>query len=185
MQNREADLKRLMLAGQEGDAGAYRSLLDRLGAHLRAYYKGKLGRISRSAAEAEDLVQEALIAIHLKRHTYSPAEPFTPWAHAIARYKLIDHLRKTKASMRDVPIEDADELVARDDHADADSSRDIERLMALLPTRMRQVLWSVKIDGLNTQETAVRFKMSESYVKVTVYRGLQRLKKFVGQGKAL
>src|SRR3974390_1512393 len=97
-----------MLAGLAGDAAAYRALLTALSAHLRAYYKGRLARIGRSAGAAEDLTQEALMAIHTRRHTYDPAEPLTPWLHAIARYKLIDHLRHTRASMVDVPIENPD-----------------------------------------------------------------------------
>jgi RNA polymerase sigma-70 factor (ECF subfamily) len=102
----EAELRALMRASLGGDAVAYRTLLSRLSANLRAYYKGKLARIGRSATEAEDLMQEVLMAIHTRRHTYDPAEPLMPWVYAIARYKLIDHLRRTRASMVDLPIED-------------------------------------------------------------------------------
>ena len=70
----EAELRALMRASLGGDAVAYRTLLSRLSANLRAYYKGKLARIGRSATEAEDLTQEALMAIHTRRHTYDPAE---------------------------------------------------------------------------------------------------------------
>lgn len=69
----EAELKALMKASLAGDVAAYRTLLSRLSANLRAYYKGKLARIGRSATEAEDLMQEALMAIHTRRHTYDPA----------------------------------------------------------------------------------------------------------------
>ena len=86
----EIELKALMLASLDGDSASYRSLLDGLSRRLRAYYKGKLAGIGRGVAEAEDLVQETVLAIHLKRHTYDPAEPLTPWVHAVARYKLID-----------------------------------------------------------------------------------------------
>jgi hypothetical protein len=55
----------LTMASLEGDATAHRALLQRLRRRLRAYYKGRLARIERSATEAEDLVQEALIAIHI------------------------------------------------------------------------------------------------------------------------
>src|SRR5438309_1245777 len=103
----EAELKSLMVAGLGGDAAAHRSLLERLSRHLRGYYKGRLARIGRGATEAEDLVQEALLAIHTQRHTYDPAEPLTPWVHAIARYKLIDHLRRNRASLADVPLDHA------------------------------------------------------------------------------
>lgn len=67
-----------MLASQDGDAAAHRVLLERLSRHLRAYYKGKLAKIGRGATEAEDLVQEAVLAIHIQRHTYDPEEPLTP-----------------------------------------------------------------------------------------------------------
>ena len=108
----EIELRALMLASLEGDAAAHRVLLDRLSSRLRAYYKGKLARIGEGGAEAEDLVQEAVLAIHLKRSTYDPREPLTPWVYAIARYKLIDFLRRTRASRVDVPIEEADEVMA-------------------------------------------------------------------------
>ena len=65
----EAELRALMRASLAGDAQAYRTLLDHLSANLRAYYKSRLGRIGRSATEAEDLTQEALMAIHTRRHT--------------------------------------------------------------------------------------------------------------------
>src|SRR6267154_3739097 len=106
----EVELKALMLASLNGDAASHRALLDRLSRRLRAYYKGKLAGVGRGASEAEDLVQEAVLAIHIKRHTYNPAEPLTPWVHAIARYKLIDFLRRTRASFAEVPIEEADEV---------------------------------------------------------------------------
>src|SRR5258708_12384208 len=102
----EAELKNLMVAGLDGDAAAHRTLLDRLSWGLRAYYKSRLARIGRSATEAEDLVQEALLAIHIQRHTYDPAEPLTPWVHAIARYKLIDHLRRTRSPLPDRPTDE-------------------------------------------------------------------------------
>ena len=57
------ELKALMVAGLGGDAAAYRSLLDGLSRRLRAYYKGKLARVGHGATEAEDLVQEVLLAI--------------------------------------------------------------------------------------------------------------------------
>src|SRR6195256_3253874 len=108
----EIELKALMLASLDGDAASHRALLARLSRRLRAYYKGKLAGLGRDASEAEDLVQEAVLAIHIKRHTYDPAEPLTPWVHAIARYKLIDFLRRNRAALADVPIDQADEVMA-------------------------------------------------------------------------
>lgn len=178
----EVDLRALMMAGLDGDAAAHRALLERLSRHLRAYYRGKLARISRSATEAEDLVQDALMAIHMRRHTYDPDEPFTPWVHALARYKLIDHLRQTKASMTDVPIEDAGELMAQDDHAGAESALDLDRLLARLPKKMRQAIRCVKLEGLSVAEAAARCGMSESAVKISVHRGLKAMAAAIAEG---
>src|SRR3978361_1870312 len=143
MTTHEVELKALMLASQGGDAASHRALLDRLSRHLRAYYKSKLTRLGRGAAEAEDLVQEAVLAIHLKRHTYDPVEPLTPWVHAIARYKLIDLLRRTRSSLADVPIDEADKIMAHDDNVDAESTYDVRRLMERLPKNMRCAIGAV------------------------------------------
>ena len=139
MTTHEVELKALMLASQDGNAASHRALLDRLSRRLRAYYKGKLARIGRGAAEAEDLVQEAVLAIHLKRHTYDPAEPLTPWVHAIARYKLIDFLRRTRTSLADVPIDEADTIVAHDDNVDAESTFDVRRQVGFLCTTITEL----------------------------------------------
>jgi RNA polymerase sigma factor (sigma-70 family) len=175
MTTHEVELKVLMLASQHGDAASHRALLDRLSRRLRAYYKGKLARIGRGAPEAEDLVQEAILAIHLKRHTYDPVEPLTPWVHAIARYKLIDFLRRTRASFADVPIDEADTIMAHDDNVDVESSYDVKRLIERLPKNMRCAIEAVKLDGLSVAEAAERCGMSEPGVKVSIHRGLKTL----------
>lgn len=183
MQTRELELRDLMISGLAGDGNAHRVLLSRMSRHLRAYFKGKLVRMGRSSVEAEDLVQEALIAIHTRRHTYDPAKPFTPWAYAIARYKLIDHLRKTRGSMAEASIEDAAELTARDDHAGTESALDLNRLLERIPEKMRSVIRLVKLDGLSIAETAARCGMSESAVKVNVHRGVKAIAASIDEGR--
>jgi RNA polymerase sigma-70 factor (ECF subfamily) len=175
MTTHEIELKALMLASLDGDAASHRVLLDRLSRRLRAYYKGKLARIGRGVTEAEDLVQEAVLAIHFKRHTYDPAEPLTPWVHAIARYKLIDFLRRTRTSFAEVPIDEADNIMARDDNVGAESTHDLKRLMQRLPEKMRCSIEAVKLDGQSIAEAADRCGISESGVKVNIHRGLKTL----------
>jgi len=181
MTGREVELKGLMAAALHGDAAAHRTLLDRLSRHLRAYFKSKLARVGRGATDAEDLVQEALIAIHTRRHTYNPYEPFTPWLHAIARYKLIDHLRRTRASFADVPLDDAGELMAQDDCVGVESAYDLHRLLSRLPDKMRRAIRCMKLEGLSVAEAAIRCGMSESAVKVNVHRGLRVLAVSIAQ----
>ena len=175
MTTHEIELKGLMLASLDGDAASHRALLERLSRRLRGYYKGKLARIGRDTTEAEDLVQEAVLAIHFKRHTYDPTEPFTPWVHAIARYKLIDFLRRTRTSLVDVPVEEADAMMAHDDNLSAESTYDLKRLMQRLPEKMRCSIEAVKLDGQSIAEAAARCGISESGVKVNIHRGLKTL----------
>ncbi len=179
----DAELRRLMAASLQGNAVAHRNLLNCLSGHLRAYFKGRLARIGRSATEAEDLTQEALMAIHTRRHTYDLAQPIMPWVYAIARYKLIDHLRQARASFADVPIENAEEIMAQDDHVGMESAHDLANLLNHLPEKMRRAIQSVKLDGLSVAEAANRCGMSESAVKVNVHRGLKALASLIAREK--
>jgi len=166
----DAPLKALMLLGLAGDTAAHAELLSRMSVYLRRYFARKLGN---SDADVEDLVQETLLAIHLKRETWDPALPFTYWAYAIAHYKLIDQFRRRRVR-RHEPIEAADSLFASDDE-DPSARLDVDRLLNELPERQRQVLSSVKLDGLSTAEAAKKSGMSESAVKVSVHRSLKTL----------
>lgn len=95
--------------------------------------------------------------------------------HAIARYKLIDILRRTQASVANVPLDEADEMIAHDDHISAESSYDIRRLIERLPKNMRCAIQAVKLDGLSVAQAAQRCNISESSVKVNIHRGLRAL----------
>ena len=174
----EPELHALMIAGLAGDAAAHRALLERLSTQLRGYFKGQLSRIGRGPVEAEDLVQEALMAIHTRRHTYDPTQLLTPWVYAIARYKFVDFLRRSQASRNDLPIEDA-KVASQDDYGSVESSLDLERLMAELPLKTRQAIQAVKLDGLSVSEAAAQCGMSESNVKVSVHRGLKVMARLI------
>lgn len=180
----EPELRALMIAGIGGDAAAHRALLERLSSQLRGYFKGQLNRIGRGPVEAEDLVQEALMAIHTRRHTYDPSQPFTPWVYAISRYKFFDYLRRTHASMNDLPIDDTKEIGSRDDRTQVESSMDLETLMAGLPPKTRQAIQAVKLDGLSVSEAATRCGMSESNVKVSVHRGLKAMARLISGSRS-
>lgn len=162
-----------MTAAQKGDPAAYRGLLIRLSQLLGRYFRGRLARSGRSGVDAEDLVQDALIAIDARRHTYDPGEPFTPWAHAIARYKLIDYLRRTSGAMSEMPLETAAELAISDDAAAVESAVDLEKLLSGLPVRSRALIKETKLYGLSVAEAAELHEMSRSAVKVAIHRGLK------------
>ncbi|MGZ3377263.1 MAG: sigma-70 family RNA polymerase sigma factor [Phenylobacterium sp.] len=170
----EPRLRGLMLAGLAGEAEPYRRLLNELSALLRGYY----ARRCPPGVDAEDLVQETLIAVHTRRATYDAGQPFTAWAYAIARYKLIDALRRARLHLR-APAEEADAMFTPPGvpgSADAAmAARDLERVMADLPERTRELIRETKIQGLSTREAAERHGMTESAVKVAIHRGLKSL----------
>ena len=172
----EGRLKALMIGGLDGDGAAYGRLLAALGGYLRGHFRGRIGP---GAADVEDLVQETLLAIHLKRGTYDRALPFTPWAYAIARYKLLDHFRRS-GSRAAVPLEDAGELLAVENTEEGAVRQDVARLLAALPPRQRGLMRDVKLTGLTMEEAAVKSGMSVSAVKVSVHRGMKRLRREVG-----
>jgi RNA polymerase sigma-70 factor (ECF subfamily) len=153
-----------------------------LSTYLRAYFKGQLARIGRSPSDAEDLVQETLITLHTRRHTYDRSQPLTPWVYAIARYRLVNYLRRTKAVKMDVPVEEAEGVFAVDDVSAVDSGLDLTKLLAQLTPKMRQAIQFVKLDGLSVSEAAMRAGMSPSAIKVSVHRGLRALSLLVREG---
>ncbi len=169
----EAQYRDWMLAGLGGDRTAYSRLLAQLSGHLRAYFARRIG------TDAEDLVQETLIAIHAKRATYDPALPFTAWVHGIARYKLIDAFRRNKRRAT-VPLEDAPELFAHDEAEAAGAKRDVEKLLAKLPPQKRDLVRAVKLEGRSIAEQAKATGLSETVVKVTVHRAVKSLGQELG-----
>jgi RNA polymerase sigma-70 factor (ECF subfamily) len=173
MQAAEERLRGLLVAGLDGDAAAYRQFLRDLAAHLRGFLRRRLQRIR---DEVEDLVQETLLAVHNQRHTYDRAQPLTAWVHAIAKYKLIDFLRR-RAGRDDLtePLDEELEVFASVDNAAAEARRDVAKLLAGLPEKQRQAIVCMKLEGLSVVETAARTGMSESAVKVYVHRGLKAL----------
>lgn len=164
-----------MLAGLDGDDTSHKALLTKLSSYLRAYFKDQLVRVGRSSADAEDLVQETLISLHVRRHTYDRSEPLAPWVYTIARYRLIDYLRRSKSVSLSVPVEFADGIFVESDAAAVDSGIDLSKLLSQLTPKMRVAIQSVKVDGLSVNEAAKRAGMSPSAIKVSVHRGLKIL----------
>lgn len=169
----EDRLRDLLVRGLSGDAPAYHACLKELSAYLRAFLRRRLVGLP---DDVEDLVQETLLAVHNQRHTYDAGQPLTAWVHAIARYKLVDLLRRrsVREALND-PLEDELAVFAAADTEAADAQRDLARLLEQLPDRQRLPIIHMKLEGLSVVETARLTGMSESAVKVGVHRGLKAL----------
>lgn len=161
----------LMAAAQRGEAAPYRRLLAELRPWLVRYFARRL-----PPAQIDDAVQDTLVAIHTKRHTFEPDRPFGPWLAGIARYKWIDRLRSQSRHAAD----ELPETLATDDHESAVTSAVVlKALLATLKPAQAEVIRLVKLDGLSIEEAAVRTGQSESLVKVNIHRGLGRLARLV------
>ncbi|HTB88186.1 MAG TPA: sigma-70 family RNA polymerase sigma factor [Steroidobacteraceae bacterium] len=173
MQLIEERLRSLMLQSLAGDAAAYRMFLDELTARLRSYLRRRLGGLP---DEVEDLLQELLLAVHNKRHTYDPKQPLTSWVQAIAHYKLVDLLRRrSRSNALTDPLDEDDQVFATTANAATEAKYDVEKLLRGLPDRQRLPILYVKIEGASVTDTAIRTGMSESAVKVGIHRGLKAL----------
>lgn len=167
----ESDWRGLMIAAQEGNGGAYRRLLEEVGIWLRRYYRRRL-----PPSMIDDAAQDALLAIHQKRHTYDPARPFGPWLAAVARYKWIDRLRALKRA----PSEALNLDIAVEDHETAVVSATVlDTLLGRLKPAQSEVIRLVKIQGYSIEEAAEHSGQSISLVKVNIHRGLARLATYV------
>ena len=169
----ENRLKDLFVLGLAGDADAYKSFLTELSGHLRAYLRRRLGALP---DEVEDLVQETLLAVHNQRHTYDVDRPLTAWVQAIAKFKLVDLLRRRacREALTD-PLDDEVGIFAATATESSDARRDVAKLLDGLPDRQRQAIALVKLEGRSVAETARMTGMSESSVKVGIHRGLKAL----------
>lgn len=173
MSTSETRLRDLLIRGMAGDGAAYHGFLKELGAHLRGFLRVRLARLP---DDVEDLVQETLLAVHNQRHTYDAAQPLTAWIHAIARYKLVDLLRRRSGrEMLNDPLDDDLAVFAVSATDAADARRDLGRLLEQLPDRQRLPIMHMKLEGLSVAETARATGMSEAAVKVGVHRGLKAL----------
>ena len=174
--NEDAELTRLLKAAIGGDEAAYAAFLRRVAALVRRFAQK---RITYGGLDAEDIVQETLLAIHLKRHTWRTDAPVGPWLFAIARYKLIDAFRKSGRSM-EVALGDDFDAPAPEAEQTA-SERDIGRVLAALPPRERSVVSAISVDGHSIAEAARSLGMAEGAVRVALHRGLARIARTFGR----
>ena len=174
----EQRLRTLLLQGLDGAGPAYHAFLKEMTAHLRAYFRRRLAGLP---DEVEDLLQETLLALHNQRHTYDPAQPLTAWVHAIAKYKLIDMLRRrSNREQLHEPLDEQHSLFAYSDLDAADTSHDLARYLEQLPQQQRLPIIHMKLQGLSVAEAAAVTGMSESAIKVGVHRGLKALAALFG-----
>lgn len=171
---REVDWADLMRAANRGDQAAYRRLLEALTPYFRAIARRGLSRAGAGTADSEDLVQDMLLAVHLKRATWREDEPIGPWLGAIARYKLIDQLRR-RGRRAEVAIEPFEAVLEAAPEDTPSRDRDVARALETLPAGQRAVVQAIAVDGADIATTAGNLGLSAGAVRVAFHRGLAAL----------
>jgi RNA polymerase sigma-70 factor (ECF subfamily) len=168
-----AGLLRSAIAGDERD---YARFLERTAALVRGFARR---RTAEGGVDSEDIVQETLLAIHLKRHTWIVDAPVLPWVYAIARFKIIDAYRR-RGRRVEIDLDDVVETLAQPEH-DRLSDRDVGRALDALAPGQRGVVAAITVEGQSIGETARRLGMTETAVRVALHRGLAAIARKFGR----
>lgn len=170
MTGRDQDIEALMRKALEGDRRAYAACLQLLVPRMRAMASRDLP--AKHAHLAEDVVQEALLSIHLKRGSWDPERPLLPWVRVIVKHKAIDALRKTPNAPHD-PVEDHVGLDAP--AVDPLAGLHIEQALARLSARDAALVREHAIGGADPETLSKDFDLSPGALRVALHRALRRL----------
>ena len=168
-----------MRDGRCGDAVAYGRLLREVAELLRKVIRARMARLGLGVDETEDVVQEVLMGIHNKRHTWDANRPFLPWLYAVTRYKVADaarRLRREAHYIRDISEDEWASLfeVTEEDEMER-GTIDLEGHLSRLPAGQREVVRAWALEGTSVRATAEKLGTSEGAVRVTLHRALKRL----------
>ncbi len=157
-----------------GDKLAYADLLRETSRFLRPFILKRLGFVD----EADDLLQEILISIHKARNTYDGNRPYKPWAYAIAKFRLLDHLRSNYSDRlrQAFDFDELEEILPEHVTKTAISYESISREVQELPEKQATILRLMHRDGYTAKEVAEKMGMNESAVKVAAHRAYKTLR---------
>ncbi|MBT9382725.1 sigma-70 family RNA polymerase sigma factor [Pseudooceanicola sp. CBS1P-1] len=173
MTDRNMHWGELLRRARRGDGAAYARFLSEVTPAIRTVVRA---RARGDEAAVEDIVQEVLLGLHAKRHTWNEDAPVTPWLYAIARYKAADALRARRLRRTD-PLEDHAEGLVDDTLGDPTAARDLGRLLEGIDTRSAGIVRSLGVEGESAGEVGARLGLSEGAVRVAYHRAMTRLRR--------
>lgn len=162
----------LLAAANAGDNQAYAAFLRAISPVLRGVIRAKGGGLGEVVCE--DVLQEVLLAVHLKRHTWQVGSPVRPWLYAIARYKVVDAFR-ARGGKVELPIEDFAEILAADAGPDPTEGADMARMIGMLDDRSGRLVRMIGIEGASAAEAGQALNMTEGAVRVALHRAFKTL----------
>ncbi|GGX08892.1 RNA polymerase sigma factor [Streptomyces malachitofuscus] len=161
----------LVVRCQLGEREAFRELVAVWHPPLWRYVRGVVG----SSHLADDLVQEAWVAVVRGLPRLRQAERFAPWLFTIARRTVTDHLRQTYKAP-ETAMEDATAVVADDELSGVLTTMRIEAGLAALPPLEREVLILFHLQDLPLASCAEVLGVPAGTVKSRLHRARRMLR---------
>lgn len=162
----------LLARANDGDGAAFARFLHAVTPTLRTVIRRKGDGLPPD--QHEDILQEVLLAIHLKRQTWRRDAPVRPWLYALARYKVVDAFRRRGASVS-LPIEDFADVLPEENAVVPLSDRDTEAMLRLIDPRSAMLVRAVALDGKTAEEAGETVGMTAGAARVALHRAMQRL----------
>ncbi len=165
-------LEDLLRAANLGDERSYATFLTAITPVVRGIARSRGSGLGQDVCE--DIVQETLLAIHQKRHTWQEDLPVRPWLYTIARYKVVDAFRARGRRVH-VHIDDFLDSIAAEPDEDLTVRRDAERVIGQLDERSARIVRSIGLEGESIAEVSGSLNMTETAVRVALHRALKKL----------
>ena len=152
-------------------------------------------RMTRNRANAEDLVQEAMIKAYKGFHSFQQGTNMRAWLLRILINSYISDYRKrcrepvqfsteevTEQRLMDTYIRSVPTALhsAEDQALNSMSDYDLKSAMQALPRRFRDVVYYADVEGLRYQEIAAIMNTPAGTVASQLYRGRRQLRKLLG-----
>jgi RNA polymerase sigma-70 factor (ECF subfamily) len=176
--------ERLDAAVAEAAAGsrdALREVVEIIRPVVVRYVRARIGTAERSGLSADDVAQEVcLAAIQALPRYQDQGRPFLAFVYGIASHKVAD-AHRAAARNRSEPTDVVPERFSLEAGPEqmalrSDSAARMNRLLAVLPEKQREILTLRIVVGLSAEETAEAVGSTPGAVRVAQHRALARLK---------
>ena len=138
-------------------------------------------RITLNRAEAEDIVQDALIKVWSKREEWKEWESIEAYCLIVTKNLSIDRLQKKDNQTEALSAENDKATHDKNPHEELIGNEQlllIHRWMNQLPEKQRTIMHLRDIEGKNYKEIAALLDISEEQVKVNLFRARQKIKQW-------
>lgn len=162
----------LIRRAARGDAEAFHTLVDAHAQHLYAV----ACKWVRSGADAEDLVQETLLAALQGLRHFEGRSSFRTWLVVILNRQAALYLRRGSIRKTVALPENENVATPSDERAQAEARMDLGTLLEHLAPEFREVLVLREIEGLSYDEIATALNVPRGTVESRLFRAREQLR---------